>query len=330
MKVIEFLSNGGRIFDATVTYPDWLTAQLRASVQDQLFDYSLRTIQPRLQLLAEELGEDLEDTIQRAVRLRIERNNYKYATLLATESFDYNPIENYNMTETEEVTRTKGEQEDSTVYGQAVDSVLHGHTVTQTNANTDTTTYANSDTTTHANSDTLTLNTTEDRSSSAEIDGTTSATEGARTDSENKGVYGFNSAAAVPSDTVDRTKGSQTNSGTSHSESTGTDTVTRGGTETTAHAGTVTDAHTGTVTDGHTGTITNANSGTDQTTRGSHTDTRTEGERQDGEVRELTRSGNIGVTTSQQMIQSEREVADFSFLKILTADIVNSFTLGVM
>ena len=208
--------------------------------------------------------------------------------------------------------------------------MLHGHTVTQTNANTDTTTYANSDTTTHANSDTLTLNTTEGRESSAEIDGTTGATEGARTDSESKGIYGFNSATAVPSDTMDRTKGSQTNSGTSHSESTGSDTVTRGGTETTAHSGTVTDAHTGTVTDGHTGTITNANSGTEQTTRGSHTDTRTEGARQDGEVRELTRSGNIGVTTSQQMIQSEREVADFSFLKILTADLVNSFTLGVM
>lgn len=330
MKVIEFLAAGGQIFDGTATYPDWLTAQLRASVQDQLFDYSMRTIQPRLQLLADELGEDLEDTIQRAVRLRIERNNYKYATLLATESFDYNPIENYNMTETETVSRTKGQQEDSTVYGQAVDSVLHGHTVTQTNANTDTTTFANSDTTTHANSDTLTLNTTEGRSSEAEIDGTTSATEGARTDSESRGVYGFNSAAAVPSDTVDRTKGSQTNSGTSHSESTGSDTVTRGGTETTAHSGTVTDAHTGTVTDGHTGTITNANSGTDQTTRGSHTDTRTEGEREDAETRELTRSGNIGVTTSQQMIQAEREVADFSFLKILTADLVNSFTLGVM
>lgn len=34
-------------------------------------------------------------------------------------------------------------------------------------------------------------------------------------------------------------------------------------------------------------------------------------------------SGNIGVTTSQQMIASEREVADFSFYKMLFSDIIN-------
>lgn len=34
-------------------------------------------------------------------------------------------------------------------------------------------------------------------------------------------------------------------------------------------------------------------------------------------------SGNIGVTTSQQMIESEREVADFSFYKMLFSDIIN-------
>ena len=87
----------------------------------------------------------------------------------------------------------------------------------------------------------------------------------------------------------------------------------RSGTEATAHTGTITDAHTGTITD--------ANSGTD---------TMTSGTRKDTHARTLTRSGNIGVTTSQQMIESEREVANFSFLKILTEDLVNCFTLGVM
>lgn len=38
--------------------------------------------------------------------------------------------------------------------------------------------------------------------------------------------------------------------------------------------------------------------------------------------RELTRSGNIGVTTSQQMIESERQVALFNFIHIVAHDVV--------
>lgn len=38
--------------------------------------------------------------------------------------------------------------------------------------------------------------------------------------------------------------------------------------------------------------------------------------------RELTRSGNIGVTTSQQMIESERQVAMFNFIQIVAHEVV--------
>ena len=37
----------------------------------------------------------------------------------------------------------------------------------------------------------------------------------------------------------------------------------------------------------------------------------------------FTRSGNIGVTTSQQMIESERRIAYFSFFKVLIRDIIS-------
>lgn len=40
----------------------------------------------------------------------------------------------------------------------------------------------------------------------------------------------------------------------------------------------------------------------------------------------LTRSGNIGVTTSQQMIMQEREVAAYDFLHYVAELIVNQFT----
>lgn len=44
----------------------------------------------------------------------------------------------------------------------------------------------------------------------------------------------------------------------------------------------------------------------------------------------LTRSGNIGVTTSQQMIQSERELAMFELWRQVASDITNFIACGVM
>ena len=38
---------------------------------------------------------------------------------------------------------------------------------------------------------------------------------------------------------------------------------------------------------------------------------------------EFNRSGNIGVTTSQQMLESERKVVNFTFLKIVFSNIIN-------
>lgn len=280
MKLAEYLLDGGTLFDVTYTWPEWLTSDIRTGVESLAMDYALRTIQPRVQLLSELTDNDLEDVIQLQVKNRILRNDYKYRTLLATEGFEYNPIENYNMTESGTDGHTKGQQ---------VDTVLHGHSLTRT----------------HSNTDTLTLNTSDARTSSASISGTSGSTEGSRTDTSSKSVYGYNSSEAVPSESDQNVKGQQINSGTSSSQSSGSDTLLRTGTEANAHTGTITDANSG-------------------------TDTHTEGQRIDSTTHSLERSGNIGVTTSQQMIQSEREVAQFSFLGILTSDLINSFCLGVM
>lgn len=45
--------------------------------------------------------------------------------------------------------------------------------------------------------------------------------------------------------------------------------------------------------------------------------------------RTLTRSGNIGVTTSQQMIESERLVADFDFYQVVVDDFKSVFCVEV-
>ena len=312
MKLVEYLLDGGTLFDVTYTWPEWLTSDIRTGVESLAMDYALRTIQPRVQLLSELTDNDLEDVIQLQVKNRILRNDYKYRTLLATESFEYNPIENYNMTESGTDGHTKGQQ---------INSDLLGHSVTRTFADTNTQTLNNSDTLTHNNSDTLTLNTSDARTTSASISGTSGSTEGARSDSTTESVYGYNSSTAVPSKETGFSKGSQTNSGSSSSQSSGSDTLLRTGTETTAHSGTETTAHSGTVADAHTGTIADAYTGTD---------THTDGQRIDSSTHSLTRSGNIGTVTAQDMIIQQREIADFSFMNILTRDLINSFCLGVM
>lgn len=65
------------------------------------------------------------------------------------------------------------------------------------------------------------------------------------------------------------------------------------------------------------------NSVSDSMTVGSHVDI---DETEHGHVidRELTRYGNIGVTTSQQMLESERKVAFFNFMRIVANDIVHT------
>lgn len=46
-------------------------------------------------------------------------------------------------------------------------------------------------------------------------------------------------------------------------------------------------------------------------------------------VRELTRKGNIGVTTSQQMINSELELREYNFIETIYSDIDSILTLKI-
>lgn len=97
-----------------------------------------------------------------------------------------------------------------------------------------------------------------------------------------EGLFGFNSAESVPSDT---THGTNTNTNT--------------------QSGTV-------------------NTDTSGTTSSIRTDDLTE-----KNVHTFNRSGNIGVTTSQQMIESELELRKKQFYSIVYSDIVNHLCLSV-
>lgn len=60
----------------------------------------------------------------------------------------------------------------------------------------------------------------------------------------------------------------------------------------------------------------------------SYTDTKTFEDREDTKTHNLTRKGNIGVTTSQQMIESERQLVRFSLLKEFFEDINRELLLS--
>lgn len=69
------------------------------------------------------------------------------------------------------------------------------------------------------------------------------------------------------------------------------------------------------------------NTGTNTDTQDINTTVTTAGNEKN--VHELTRSGNIGVTTSQQMIQSERELAMFSVVDLFVKAIADIILIGV-
>lgn len=89
------------------------------------------------------------------------------------------------------------------------------------------------------------------------------------------------------------------------------------GTSSDAHTGNITDAHTGSIADAHTGTISDKDTGTvkhDTSDTGSIT---------------ITEQGNIGVTSTQSLIQEQREVVKFNILDVIIKDFEDRFILKV-
>ena len=199
-----------------------------------------------------------------------------------TLSFEYSPIENYRMIERMTDDKTVSEYGKSTT---RTDDLTHKKTGTET-ANIDETD-TRTDNITHGKTG------TETRTDNL----TDTATPNLTTNTGNA-VYGFNSSNAVPTGEQEQKStgtNTETHTGTEQKEynlsetDTGTETTVRDGTNETTFNTTDTDIGTQTVLDG-----------------GSDTHIRNY---------ELTRSGNIGVTTSQQMIESERALWMWNFFR---------------
>ena len=250
IKLIDYVKNVSNIFPADATYyAPFDDTEFRV----QLVDY-IMTAYSNLQI--RQTLEDYVDGIPDLVMSLLNSKKYCYVKLWETTQLDYNPIENYSMTESGKDTtsgttsNTIGSQtseasgNNATTYGQSV----------QTGKNTNT-----------------------------------------KTGSQTDGRY------VVPYDTSSEQLAEKTKTDYANIKDSAESNITNA-------------EHTDNST-----TTTN-------TTLGARTDN---GTNSSSTTHEFKRSGNIGVTTSQQMLQSQRDIAMFNFMAIVAHDIIKLITICI-
>lgn len=226
----------------------------------------------------------------------------KYVRMSDLFAITYAPLENYNMIETgnDNITGTNGGS--SSVTDSGTNREVRNLATSYTSTGQDETT--NSNTVTHNTTDTLTHNTNDittfgrkiatTGSSSSTLDNTSTDTV-APFDSD--AFFNNSQTTGVSSNTGTDTS-NVTNSGHDSTQVTGTDTTTHTGTESTSSSS-VTDT---------TKTDSGTNTGSIDTTNNTQSSTTYSDNKSENTTHSLTRHGNIGVTTSQQMLQSELEL----------------------
>ena len=246
------------------------------------------------------------DAIRKRVTNLINVSKYKYSKLYETTLLEYNPIENYSMTE---------EGTDTTSASGTKTDDLGGYS--------DTT--SGTDTTTVTDSKTEKIGAYEDTSnsiSSDEIDklttNTTSATANTGSETHEKKVAPFDSDTyseqELNTDTF-KDRRNTTNEETivsPHTDTSNTRNTTKGGARENSYTTNTTDS----LQHGMTHNIS------------SHSNLYTD-ESKGMTTHKFTRSGNIGVTTSQQMLESERDIAMFNFIGIVAHDIIKSICICI-
>ena len=248
------------------------------------------------------------DTLKYSIGLWSRHRLPIWEHLKATTEYEYNPIENYDRRETESYTlnkegsgSVKGDGgEDTITYNTAIATT--GNT---TNSGSDSVTNSGDDVTTRDREDTRARTETNDHAKTG--DDTTTESVSAFNESgysdHTKTVVDYNS-----SDDIDITE-NETISGDE------TITLSHGKIETTLHGAVVNTSGS----EGKTGTETRTNFAGENRTEES-TDTFN---------KEVYIHGNIGVTTSQQMIESERQIADFDIVDIIVREYINEFCIMI-
>lgn len=266
MRLIDVFPNAfttGGIF-GNMTEPPWGDTFNGNELDLQFFtSYGQRYVSPLITYFLNDSGIVSDDNAKKLADLILNRYKVPWSRKNELLKLSYDPIQNYDMTETSSDTAKDSHIEtESTDINRTEDSTIKN-----------------------------TVNSTSTQSETGKDDTSTSGTRNTDTS-----VYGFNSQSAVPRDEVIET-------------TSGTDSVTR--TADTDIVNDTTNDGTEKVTVGETGNK-NHNLTIDRT--GNHT---------------LNRSGNIGVTTSQQMIQSEIDLWDWDFVKSIFEDVKEIISLKI-
>lgn len=246
------------------------------------------------------------DVIRKRVTNLINVNKYKYSKLYDTTLLEYNPIENYSMTE-------EGTDTNSTSGTKTDDLGAYSDTTSGT------------DTTTITDAKTEKIGTYEDASTSTttnDIAKLTTTTNNATTDTGSETHE--RKVAPFDSDTYSEQE-LNTDTFKDRKNVTNTETIISPHTDTTTKRDTIT----GGARENSTTTTT-----TDSLQHGMAHDISARSNLYTDEsngttTHKLTRSGNIGVTTSQQMLESERDIALFNFIGIVAHDIIKSICICI-
>ena len=364
----------GYMYNILNTPPAWLGDMETALRLDRAFfgKYGKQVISPMTEqyLVAGEMPEMCAEMLSHDIYiLHSVQWDRKYALL----SLQYNPISNYDMTESESIAGSKsGETSGSNASGGYTENVKSAtgtisdtvsesgtETHTKTIAGTETDTLAKTGTETHDTAYTGTRTNVLERVGaertieSWEGNQTVTATDSG-TETESRDVYAFNSGdTPEPANKTERSFGNRQRETVTTNPTHTTETAQRDRNDTqretfTGRHDTQTDTFTGRM-DTQTRTFT-GRTDTDMTEfNGRQTqrvtddsghiaterDTRNLTETQTGtesettsQTRTLTRSGNIGVTTSQQMAESEIKLWQWNFYYDVFADVRKDVAIG--
>ena len=246
------------------------------------------------------------DVIRKRVTNLINVRKYNYSKLYNTTLLEYNPIENYSMTEegTDTTTASGTKTDDLGAYS-------------DTTSGTDTTTITDSKTEKIGAYEDSSASTTEN-DIARQTTNTNNVTTDTGSETHERKVAPFDSDTYAEQElNTDTFKDRRNVTETETNVSPHTDTTTTRGTTTSgARENSYTTSTTDALQHGMTRDISSrSNSYTDES-RGTTT-------------HKFTRSGNIGVTTSQQMLESERNIAMFNFIGIVAHDIVKSICICI-
>lgn len=228
--------------------------------------------------------------IQNAVVNWYNTHKYQYETLYNTTLLKYEPLQNYDRTE---------EVEDTTNRTGTNDTIFGSHTDTST-ANNTTNIGAQDNTNTDDETTKIGAINTETNSSTSK--------NGSESNEKEVAPYDSETYYKQEKDTLSFTKRTDTNNST---------------TTTNARTDTRTNTNTEKV-----GARTDSNESSTSNTFGERTDATSRNENETYTHKSHI-YGNIGITTSQQMLQSQREVAYFNFVSIVAHDIIKLIAICI-